>query len=79
MMTLPRLTILLMLSEVQIAQQSAVAKITSLLRRVFPTSRSTAFGHKMSWRVTYVIRYRDYNTFFILKSSAHEIYLAHKC
>ena len=28
-------------------------KITSLLQRVFPTSRFTAFGHKMSWRVTF--------------------------
>ena len=30
-------------------------KITSLLQRVFPTSRFTAFGHKMSWRVTYAL------------------------
>ena len=41
------------LSDVQIAQQSAVTLITSLLQRVFPTSRFNAFGHKMSWRVTY--------------------------
>ena len=31
-----------------------LCNITSLLQRVFPTSRFTAFGHKMSWRVTYL-------------------------
>ena len=31
-----------------------LGKIMSLLQRVFPTSRFTAFGHKMSWRVTYM-------------------------
>ena len=32
-------------------------KITSLLQRVFSTSLFTAFGHKMSWRVTYCKQY----------------------
>ena len=43
------------LRDVQIAQQSAGVQITSLLQSVFPTSRFTAFGHKMSWRVTYIM------------------------
>ena len=48
-------------------------KITSLLQRVFPTSRFTAFGHKMSWRVTYIDNHALVANFYITSMSFNDI------
>ena len=44
-------------------------KITSLLQRVFPTSRFTAFGHKMSWRVTYMFHCKHLRNLYDIQDS----------